>query len=159
MPKGPSSHKPSLDLDSQDGRILAAWARAQAAGGRLASTGFGNDVTMSQLKALGKLVNGGRCSGRQLATALGITPSSVVPLTDRLEKRGLVRRVPDQEDRRVTWIEATDDGVHSFQSMWLPAITRIAEVVTTFTPDEKEVFGQLLSKISDHLEAAPAPAP
>ncbi len=46
----------------------------------------------------------------RIAEALACDRSTVTWITDRLEVRGLVRRLPDPHDRRVTLLELTAEG-------------------------------------------------
>ncbi|NUT35497.1 MAG: MarR family transcriptional regulator [Hamadaea sp.] len=45
-----------------------------------------------------------------LGEALKVEKSSLSGLVDRAEKRGLVRRLPDPEDRRAVLVALTDEG-------------------------------------------------
>ncbi|MGV9776782.1 MarR family winged helix-turn-helix transcriptional regulator [Streptosporangium sp. NPDC003464] len=59
-----------------------------------------------------------------LAQAVGVTPSVVVDVLDKLEAVGALRRVRDSADRRRQVVEITDDG----RALVLSA-TRLAEQV------------------------------
>ena len=48
----------------------------------------------------------------ELAEVLGVRHHSVVGLLDRCEQRGLVRRLPSLEDRRVVQVYLTSRGLH-----------------------------------------------
>ena len=73
--------------------------------------GWGDlDLTMSQLKTIMLLVETGGLSGRDLAERLGIGPSAVTALVDRLVQRGYARREEDRADRRVSWARPTEQG-------------------------------------------------
>lgn len=61
-------------------------------------------VSRNDLRAL-TLLEGESLTAGRLAGALQLTSGSVTALLDRLEKRGLVRRVADPEDRRAVIIE------------------------------------------------------
>jgi len=65
------------------------------------------DLTMAQLKALIAITGTGGLTGRDLAERLGIGPSAVTPLVDRLVAHGYVRREEDATDRRITWARPT----------------------------------------------------
>jgi len=41
---------------------------------------------------------------------LGVTPGDVTGIVERLVEQGLISRKPGAEDRRVTWLSATDKG-------------------------------------------------
>jgi DNA-binding MarR family transcriptional regulator len=51
-----------------------------------------------------------RSSFSELATALGCAKTNVTGLVDRLERRALLRREADAEDRRVTRVVLTEAG-------------------------------------------------
>lgn len=67
-------------------------------------------LTGPQLWALKTLRSGGRMSMGRLAVALAVHQSSVSILVDRLEKRGLVRRMRSRLDQRVVEMELTKRG-------------------------------------------------
>ena len=68
------------------------------------------EVTPSQLRALGTLMRHGPVRPGTLATHLGIAPRSATEVVDALEKRGLVRRETDPDDRRATLVVVTYAG-------------------------------------------------
>jgi len=68
------------------------------------------DLTMQQLRALIVLAASGALSAHELASALGIGPTTLTGIVDRLEARGLVHRLPDGRDRRVRRIDLTGSG-------------------------------------------------
>lgn len=51
-----------------------------------------------------------RPTQRELSEFLQLDPSQIVALIDSLEKRGLVRREPDENDRRAKVLVATEEG-------------------------------------------------
>ena len=68
-------------------------------------------LTMAQLKALMLILQTGGLPSRHLADRLGIGPSAVTPLADRLVEQKLVRRNTDANDRRIVWIRPTAKAV------------------------------------------------
>ena len=56
-------------------------------------------LTLTQLSVLRELRDGPQTAGR-LGAAVGLSPTSVTRLVDRLEKRGLVSRRRESDDRR-----------------------------------------------------------
>jgi DNA-binding MarR family transcriptional regulator len=53
----------------------------------------------------------------EAAGQLHCDPSNVTGLVDRLEKRGLIERVPSPSDRRVRHLVLTDEGRHVKQRL------------------------------------------
>ena len=139
---------------------MRAWGRTMGAVGAATGSFFGDlDVTTAQMRVLGQLKQHGRMTGRDLAARLGVTPGTVIPLIDRLEERGYLRRVPDQADRRLTWLELTPAGEQFFRGLWLAAGQTVAEAIAQFTPQDRQTLERLLNQIADHLEhAVQAPA-
>ncbi len=66
-------------------------------------------ITMTQLSVLRQLRGGPQTVGR-LGAEVGLSPASVTRLVDRLEKRGLVARSRDAEDRRRVDVRLTSHG-------------------------------------------------
>jgi len=66
-------------------------------------------ITMTQLSVLHRLRGGPQTVGR-LGAEVGLSPASVTRLVDRLEKRALVARSRDAEDRRRVDVRLTAQG-------------------------------------------------
>lgn len=66
-------------------------------------------MTVAQAATLEALAEGGLRLG-ELGRRLGISPSTLSRNLDRLEKRGLVRRGPDPNDRRALRAQLTTQG-------------------------------------------------
>jgi DNA-binding MarR family transcriptional regulator len=99
--------------------------------------GWGDlDLTMSQLKTILLLVETGGLTGRDLAERLGIGPSAVTALVDRLVLRGYARREEDRADRRVSWARPTERAIELFERLHATHRERLAEVLAGLTPEE-----------------------
>lgn len=70
----------------------------------------GVEVTLTQYRALVVLASRGPQRSADLAAELGVQPSTVTRLCDRLASRGLVARQPSEIDRRVVYIGLTVAG-------------------------------------------------
>ncbi|MBN1188275.1 MAG: MarR family transcriptional regulator [Dehalococcoidales bacterium] len=68
------------------------------------------DVPLAQLKSLLIISFKGDTNYKSLANELGVTPGDVTRIVERLVEQGLVIRVPDPGDRRVTRLQATEKG-------------------------------------------------
>jgi DNA-binding MarR family transcriptional regulator len=70
--------------------------------------------SMTQFMIMGLIdkahMNGETCTISSIAGHLGIDPATVVRAVDSLEKRGLVERRRDRQDRRQVFVEFTDAG-------------------------------------------------
>jgi len=53
-------------------------------------------------------------SQNEMADLCGLDPSSLVPVLDGLERRGLLHRERNPNDRRVQWVRRTEEGNRLF---------------------------------------------
>jgi DNA-binding MarR family transcriptional regulator len=133
---------------------MRAWWRQQSALANETSRFFiGLELTMVQFRALAMIHhNSGRLTGRDLAERLHVTPGTLIPLVDRLEEQGYLRRVPDQRDRRLTWLEMTAKGERLFERL-RGGGGRIMSAIAQLSPADRTAFARLLNQVADHLES------
>jgi DNA-binding MarR family transcriptional regulator len=67
-------------------------------------------ITGPQLWAIKTIADGAPIMVSEIASRMHLHPATVVGILDRLEARGLARRVRSQEDRRVVRVELTAQG-------------------------------------------------
>ena len=146
------------ELNNGDVRsIMAAYGRQQAAFADETARFFMDvELTMAQFRVLAAIRRWGPQTGRELAGKLHVTPGTLVPLFDRLEELGYVRRVPDQEDRRLTWVELTPKADRLFQRMWSMGAARVAGAIAKLVPKDRAELKRLLNQVADHLELGAA---
>lgn len=77
-----------------------------------------HDLSVVQAKVLMQLQPEGAATMRTLADQLQYDSSNLTGVIDRLEDRGIVRRQPDREDRRVKGVRLTPEGVRLRQAFW-----------------------------------------
>jgi MarR family 2-MHQ and catechol resistance regulon transcriptional repressor len=144
------------DLDGAElSSIMRAWGRQQLAFSDETMHFFMDvDLTMSQFRALVMIRRWGPQTGRELARRLHVTPGSLVPLVDRLEQQGYLRRVPDEEDRRLTWLELTPKADRLFKRLWGMGAARIAAAISRLVPRDRAELRRILTRVAEHLEAA-----
>lgn len=68
------------------------------------------DLTLSQYRTVVVLASRGPQRTTDLARELGVHPSTVTRVCDRLIRRGLVHREHGRRDRRVAWLTLTEQG-------------------------------------------------
>ncbi len=137
---------------------MSAFGRQRAAFADETATFFMDvELTMAQFRALVTIRRWGRQTGRELAGRLRVTPGTLVPMVDRLEEQGYVRRVPDQDDRRLTWLELTPKADRLFQRMWSMGAARIGAAISRLVPKDRAELRRLLNCVAEHLEASAEP--
>lgn len=70
----------------------------------------GQGLTPAQFSVLQALYAGPALSFKQLGEQTLITKGSLTGVVDRLEQKGLARRVASRQDRRSSLVDLTDDG-------------------------------------------------
>jgi DNA-binding MarR family transcriptional regulator len=67
-------------------------------------------ISLGEVGVLSQLFESGRNTASTLAAAEHISRQAVTMIVRELEKLGLIKRTPDDEDRRRVWIEITPAG-------------------------------------------------
>jgi DNA-binding MarR family transcriptional regulator len=83
---------------------------------------------------------------RVMGERLQLHPTSVTNIVDRLERDGLVKRVPHPTDRRTTLIEITDEGRKRRETATV-AVTDIDFGLNGLTERQTEQLTDLLTKV------------
>jgi DNA-binding MarR family transcriptional regulator len=83
-----------------------------------------------------------RLSPTSLGRGLMMSSAGVTSRIDRLERRGLVRRLPDPDDRRGVIVELTDEG-----------LALVDQAVEAVTESDRQLLGRLDGQEMTDLEA------
>lgn len=113
---------------------------------------------------LARAAEGDGASPTGTGRALGLRRSSMTSLADRLEQRGLLRRVADAHDRRLVRLRATDKGQALLERTLGPFLERLRQLGDSLDYREREAVSSFLSELasllaeqSSLISAAPAP--
>ncbi|MBB5085234.1 MarR family winged helix-turn-helix transcriptional regulator [Nonomuraea endophytica] len=122
--------------------VINALATAEAAG--LNATDY---YALNLLDLSGPLTSG------DLAVGTGLTTGATTRLIDRLEKGGLVRRVPDPSDRRKVIVEpmARPDGL---EQLLAGTRRRLGEVFDGMAEGDREVLFRYFTQAADAYQTA-----
>jgi DNA-binding MarR family transcriptional regulator len=114
---------------------------------------FGLNITFPQFRVLHLVRREGRVSGRQLARELGVSPGAVVQLCDRLQEQGSLERVPDTEDRRVTWFQLTETAQGLFEEMLAMRRSRLVPALARLGEQDRRSLTRMLGEVAEVLES------
>ncbi|MFI6321715.1 MarR family winged helix-turn-helix transcriptional regulator [Nonomuraea sp. NPDC050556] len=76
-----------------------------------ADVGRASKLSQQQVELICAIVVRDRVGMSELGRIMHLEKSNLSNLVDRMEQRGLVVRSRDPEDRRVTWVKLTDEGM------------------------------------------------
>jgi DNA-binding MarR family transcriptional regulator len=99
------------------------------------------DLPLRQLKVCQSLHRQSR-SMSEIGRELKLSPSAVTQVSDRLERRGLIERVFQDDDRRVRKLRLTRKGQQLVRSRERKQLRRIATALDTLTTNE---IGQVMT--------------
>jgi DNA-binding MarR family transcriptional regulator len=93
-----------------------------------------------------------RRSPGHLAEDIGLSSGAMTNRLDRLEEAGLVRRLPDPDDRRGLKVELTDAGWQAWQDSTGAQAEKEALVASALDQAEKEALNGLLRRLMLEFE-------
>ena len=109
-----------------------------------------SDLDRRAFSLLGKLRKYGppyRTSAGRLATDLRLSSGAMTNRLDRLEAAGLIRRLPDPNDRRGTVVEPTELGLRKWDEVVGAASRKESELTTVLSEAEKSRLHDLLREL------------
>lgn len=112
--------------------------------------------TLPQWLPLHKVHAGYADTVAELARVCTVDAGSMTRLLDRLEKKGLCRRVRSQSDRRVVHIRLTPAGVAVAERVPRILCEVYNQALSGFTPQEWAQFQALLARLTQTAQALPA---
>jgi len=94
--------------------------------------------------------------GPQPINAIGekvlLTSGSMTAAANRLEKKGLVKRVQDPSDGRCFYIHLTDEGLGIIEKAYILHEQNLEKIAAVLSPDERDELVRLLKKIGYNAE-------
>jgi MarR family 2-MHQ and catechol resistance regulon transcriptional repressor len=105
------------------------------------------DLTVSQFGALEALFHLGPLNQKTLAAKILKSTGNITMVMDNLEKRGLAKRIRDEEDRRHYSVQITDRGAALIRSFFPGHVARIVAEMGRLSRAEQEELGRLCKKI------------
>jgi MarR family transcriptional regulator, 2-MHQ and catechol-resistance regulon repressor len=116
---------------------------------------FAFDLTLAQLDVLVTLAQaeGASLNCSEIAEKTLITKGGITGILDRLEARGMVRRVHSREDRRSVLIQLSAKGVEIFRKLY-PELQRHNRTLLekAFSRAQTKDFSTLLNQLIRTLE-------
>lgn len=109
-----------------------------------------HDVTAAQYIILSTLVSAKAASASQICRGLSYDAGAMTRMIDRLEQRGLLRRVRVADDRRTQKLELTEKGEATYPKMRSTAMAVINGLLRGFTKAEAQQLEGFLKRMLDN---------
>ena len=112
-------------------------------------------LTVPQIAVMHEVVHHHGINLKDLSRRVSLAHSTVSGIVDRLEKRGLIERRPDQKDGRVSSIFPSAP-VTQFVSEQIPALTRgpLQQALKRATAAERDLIERALRRLRELLDQA-----
>ena len=133
--------------------VLRRWATA-----RVHRAGTDAGLSLRQYAALSGIRHGASSPG-ELARLWQVTPAVITGIIDRLERRELVRREPDPNDRRRLRLALTDAGLAASELVERSLTEELAAQLSQASPDELAELGRALDLLQRTFAALEAQTP
>jgi MarR family transcriptional regulator, organic hydroperoxide resistance regulator len=111
------------------------------------------NMTVPQVKSLFFISNAGSTNIKKLANALQVTPSNLTGVIDRLVEQGLVTRMENPGDRRMTILQPTEKGESLVSELRERRISYLSQALADLSPQELKTIGDGLDLLARVTEA------
>ena len=142
----------NYNLEDSLGRLIADVSRQLQAAidVELAARGLG--ITAAQWGILLRIANGCATTSAQLCRTTRHDTGSMTRMLDRLEDKGLIRRVRNPNDRRMLSLEITEEGRALYPLLTPVAIKVLNDHLDGFTREELNQFTGFLRRMRANSE-------
>lgn len=108
---------------------------------------------MTEMRLIAEILaakrEGKRLISTQLAKLLGVTRSAVSQIVNNLEKENVVKRVADEVDRKIAWIECTDEMLERYKDDMKTCVNFMAEVISVYGSEKFDEMYRLVDEFYD----------
>lgn len=108
------------------------------------------DISHAQWIVVMLLGDGAASTAAELCKILIYDPGAMTRLLDRLEKKGVLRRVRAADDRRAVRLELTADGSKLYPRILQALVQVFNRLLRGFTKSEVRQLEQLLTRMADN---------
>ncbi|TWT16875.1 MarR family winged helix-turn-helix transcriptional regulator [Luteimonas wenzhouensis] len=141
--KHPSTRQPPDPREGLVDTLVTASFVVMAVISRL---GAAHDLSLSMVRMLG-ILRDRRPRMTELADYLGLEKQTMSGLVARAEKRGLVARVPNEDDARATDVVLTDEGARLLRQLRAEGRAALGPLVENLDASEQQLARDLLQRL------------
>ncbi|MED1792091.1 MarR family winged helix-turn-helix transcriptional regulator [Brevibacillus nitrificans] len=108
---------------------------------------YSHNLSMDTFRILEFLYNKGPHPVQKISEVFSIPSGSITYVVDKLEKMGLVERLPIPSDRRKLNVALTEDGRRYFDNIFPKHVQTISDNLSFATDEEKLILIEVMKKI------------
>ena len=119
---------------------------------RIAEDGRFGELSAPQMNMMMMIRVRQSVSVTELAVLLNVSPPSVSTMVDRLVERGLLTRIPSDQDRRKVVIRVSPEALKNIARVEEMVLGSFVELVTELGPETTQKWCEVLQQIKQVLE-------
>ena len=108
-------------------------------------------VTFGQWKIIVMLSEQDGLTQKEIADRIGVEGPTLIPMIDKMEKDGFLRREADPDDRRNNKIRRTQKAEVMWEKMTECVLEVRKRAMKNIRPEEVDILREVLNKIYDNL--------
>jgi MarR family transcriptional regulator, 2-MHQ and catechol-resistance regulon repressor len=136
------------DPSHLDLRLFRVWMKAsKAVAENIRKDIQSHNINNENFMILELLYSKGPHPVQKISEMLSIPSGSITYVVDKLEKKGLVERQPNPNDRRASNVVLTEEGRALFDEIFPKHVATISQNLSFISNDEKEQLIDLLKRI------------
>lgn len=89
---------------------------------------------------------------KELTARIGVQPGSASEVINKLEHTGLIRRTPNESDRRTVDICLTEQGEILAKEAYAQRMERHEQMFSVFSKEEKDNLIEMLERVNAHWD-------
>ncbi|QQZ10213.1 MarR family winged helix-turn-helix transcriptional regulator [Heyndrickxia vini] len=109
---------------------------------------FNENLGITHILVLRHLKKNGKSRPSDIAKNLGLTPPSLTHLSEKLIKKGLSIRLRDDEDRRILYLDITDEGLKILEKAQEIGIQLRTQLFNKLTEEELTQLFRIYEKLN-----------
>ena len=109
-------------------------------------------IIPSAYPMLAHLNEAGRAKTQKLGEVSVITSGTITHIVNKLMQSGYVVKTQDEDDKRVYWIEITDEGRREFMRVHTEHMKYLDKLLGDFTEQDKQDFIERIKVFGKNIE-------
>ncbi len=109
-------------------------------------------LNYTQLHVLEEIYKNKEIKTLEISKLMDISPSTLIGVLDELEKKGLITRERQKNDKRVVVVSATEAGSSKVEQHFTEDKSFLKNLTASLSQEEKQQFFQLMKKITDSID-------
>ena len=105
------------------------------------------EISRPHFQIMKNLRTGGPCSMTELGKLLSVSKPNVTTLVDKLVELSIVQRKFDDNDRRITYIELTEQGRDYFEKLLETLKAALSKSMKKFSQDDLVLFKETMNNM------------